>query len=337
MAPSEISEAREFTQRALKNRLARTDLRIYEVSATERLLGGPTRDWAQLEAELAYLAQSSAQALVQRAQQRGVERFVTQLKHEVAVRLEALQKPLNEQDAKLEAAETEIAQAERSIPMLFLENAEDQLRMDGDLEKRREAFLKAAVPRGKVELEKAMAASQVKGPALQTAGVPGARRIALTLLDVWSKELARLIEQSFREVMERMMPYAHDFVRKVSPSSMAAFKELRKAVDASAGPALPPALAEPTFRPSKIPEAVLWTEAGTKLQMDELAGYLRRLVDTSTILMARQARERYREKQRKLEGDLRQWMGDVASLANRALDRSRDMHRAGSEAVRAET
>src|SRR6185369_9954144 len=224
MAPSEISEAREFTQKALTNRLARSDLRLYEVSATERLLGGPTRDWAQLEAELAYLAQTSAQALVQRAQQRGVERFVTQLKHEVAVRLEALQKPLNEQDAKLEAAETEIAQAERSIPMLFLENAEDQLRMDGDLEKRREAFLKAAVPRGRAELEKAMVGSQVRGPALQTGGVQASRKIALTLLDVWSKELSRLIEANFREVMERMMPYAHDFVRRVSPSSMATFK-----------------------------------------------------------------------------------------------------------------
>ncbi|HEY8206595.1 MAG TPA: dynamin family protein [Myxococcaceae bacterium] len=337
MAPSEISEARDFTHRALATRLGRPDLRIFEVSATERLLGGPTRDWAQLEAELSYLAQSSAQALVQRAQQRGVERFAAQLKHEVDVRLEALQKPLHEQDAKLEAAESEIAQAERSIPMLFLENAEDQLRMDGDLEKRRDAFLRAAVPRGRAELERAMASSPVKGPALQTSGVPGARRIALTLLDVWSKELTRLIEQNFREVMERMIPYAHDFVRKASPSSMAAFKELRKAVDVSAGPPLPPALAEPTFRPSKIPEAVLWTEAGAKLQVEELAGYLRRLVDTSTILMARQARERYRDKQRKLEGDLRRWMGDVALLATRALERSRDMHRAGSEAVRSET
>lgn len=337
MAPSEISEAREFTQRALHARLARADVRIYEVSATERLLRGPSRDWSELEAELAYLAQGSAQALVQRAQQRGVERFAGVLKHEVAVRLEALQKPLHEQDAKLEAAETEIAQAERSIPMLFLENAEDQLRMDSDLERRREAFLKAAVPRGKAELEKALAGSQAKGPALQTGGVQASRKIALTLLDVWSKELARLIEANFGEVMERMMPYAHDFVRKVSPSSMAAFKELRKATDVTAGPVLAPALAEPTFRPSKIPEAVLWTEAGVKLQMEELAGYLRRLVDTSTILMSRQARERYREKQRKLEADLRAWMADVASLATRALERSRDMHRAGSEAVRAET
>ncbi|HYV45685.1 MAG TPA: dynamin family protein [Myxococcaceae bacterium] len=337
MAPSEISEAREFTQRALGSRLARADLRIYQVSATERLLGKATRDWAELEAELAYLAQSSAQALVQRAQQRGVERFAALLKHEVAVRLEALQKPLHEQDAKLEAAESEIVQAERSIPMLFLENAEDQLRMDSDLERRRDAFLKAAVPRARVELEKALAAAQVKGPALQTSGVQASRKIALTLLDVWSKELSRLIEANFREVMERMIPYAHDFVRRVSPSSMATFKELRKAVDVTAGPALPPALAEPTFRPSKIPEAVLWTEAGVKLQVDELAGYLRRLVDTSSILMSRQARERYREKQRKLEGDLRAWMADVASLATRALERSRDMHRAGSEAVRAET
>jgi dynamin family protein len=337
MAPSEISEAREFTQRALGSRLARPDVRLYEVSATERLLRGPTRDWAELEAELSYLAQTSAQALVQRAQQRGVERFAGVLKHEVAVRLEALQKPLHEQDAKLEAAETEIAQAERSIPMLFLENAEDQLRMDSDLERRRDAFLNAAVPRARAELEKAMAGSQAKGPALQTGGVQASRRIALTLLDVWSKELARLIESNFREVMERMMPYAHDFVRKVSPSSMATFKELRKAVDVSAGPPLPPALAEPTFRPSKIPEAVLWTEAGVKLQMEELAGYLRRLVDTSSILMSRQARERYREKQRKLEADLRAWMGEVASVATRALERSRDMHRAGSEAVRAET
>jgi len=337
MAPSEVSEAREFTQRALVSRLSRKDLRIYEVSATERLLGGPTRDWAQLEGELAYLAQSSARALVQKAQQRGVERFVTLLKHEVDVRLEALQKPLNEQDAKLEAAESEIAQAERSIPALFLENAEDQLRMESDLERRREAFLKAAVPRGRAELDKALASAKERGPALQTAGVQQSRRIALTLLDVWSKELSRLIETNFREVLERMVPYAHDFVRKVSPSSMATFKELRKTVDTSAGPPLPPALAEPTFRPSKIPEAVLWTESGVKLQTDELAGYLRRLVDTSTILMARQARERYREKQRKLEADMRKWMEDVASVANRALERSRDMHRAGSEAVRTET
>jgi hypothetical protein len=193
------------------------------------------------------------------------------------------------------------------------------------------------VPRGRAELEKALAASQARGPALQTAGVQGARRIALTLLDVWSKELSRLIEANFGEAMERMLPYAHDFVRKVSPSSVATFKELRKTVDASAGPPLPPALAEPTFRPSKIPEAVLWTEAGVKLQADELAGYLRRLVDTSTILMSRQARERYREKQRQLEADVRRWMEDVASVATRALERSRDMHRAGTEAVRTET
>ena len=50
MAPSEVSEAREFTQRALSSRLTRHAVRIFEVSATERLLSGPTRDWSSWRA-----------------------------------------------------------------------------------------------------------------------------------------------------------------------------------------------------------------------------------------------------------------------------------------------
>jgi hypothetical protein len=306
------------------------------VSSTERLLGGPTREWDHLEASLTDLALSSAQVLVKRAQHRGAERFVSLLKHEVNVRLEALQKPVSQQESRLDATESELAQAERSIPLLFMENAADQLRVEVELERRRTAFIKAAAPRGRAELEKALAASRERGAALQGAGVNAGRRIALALLDVLSRELTKLVDDSTDETTEQVLPYARDFLKRVSPSATGTFKELKHSLRGVEAPPLIPALAEPTFRPSKVPDAVLWTEAGAKLQLEELAGYLRRILETSSLLMTTHARERYRERQRGLEDQLRKWMADVTAVAARALERSRETHRAGLPAVQAE-
>jgi GTP-binding protein EngB required for normal cell division len=86
-ALSDLSEAREVTARALGQRLGRAEVRLHEISATERLQGEPTRDWSPLEDELTALAQRSAQALVARAQVRGVKRLVQKLRGEVEARL----------------------------------------------------------------------------------------------------------------------------------------------------------------------------------------------------------------------------------------------------------
>ena len=45
------------------------------VSATERLLSGPTRDWEKLESALDRLARESGASLVREAEQRAISGF----------------------------------------------------------------------------------------------------------------------------------------------------------------------------------------------------------------------------------------------------------------------
>src|ERR1022692_2853810 len=122
----ERAEAVKFTREILEKRLHRPMGEVFEVSAAERMENqGPLRDWEKLLASLHHLVDDSGRNLVRAACDRGLQRLSEQLLAIISEDRDALQRPIEESERRIELMRKTINEAERSMHELsFLFMAE---------------------------------------------------------------------------------------------------------------------------------------------------------------------------------------------------------------------
>jgi len=110
----ERSEARVFAERILAEKLGRP-VTVLEVSASEQQSGtGPARDWPVLRDRLVTLAKQSGATLVHAAEDRGAQNFGKGIIRELTEHRDALLRPLEESQRRLDDLRACVAEAERS-------------------------------------------------------------------------------------------------------------------------------------------------------------------------------------------------------------------------------
>ena len=124
----ERAAAAKFTREILEKRLHRPMGEVFEVSAAERMENrGPLRDWEKLLASLHRLVEDSGRNLVRAACDRGLQRLSEQLLAIISEDRDALQRPIEESERRIELMKETISEAERSMRELnFLFMAEQQ-------------------------------------------------------------------------------------------------------------------------------------------------------------------------------------------------------------------
>jgi GTP-binding protein EngB required for normal cell division len=122
----ERAAAAKFTREILEKRLHRPMGEVFEVSAAERMENrGPLRDWEKLLASLHHLVEDSGRNLVRAACDRGLQRLSEQLLAIISEDRDALQRPIEESERRIELMKETINEAERSMRELdFLFMAE---------------------------------------------------------------------------------------------------------------------------------------------------------------------------------------------------------------------
>ncbi len=119
--------------------------KVFEVSAAERMENrGPLRDWERLLASLQCLVDDSGRNIVRAACDRGLQRLSEQVLAIISEDRDALQRPIEESERRIELMKETISEAERSMRELSFLFMAEQHRISDLFGERHKQFFSSA-------------------------------------------------------------------------------------------------------------------------------------------------------------------------------------------------
>jgi len=340
----ELNEADKFTRRVLKNRTNLDGLRLFDVSATERLAGqGPAQGWPKLVDALGDLAHQSGSDLVRAAEERGLALLSQRLHHHLDEQRGALLRPVEESEQRVEALRACVSEAERALSDLGHLFTAEQERLGRIWSDRQDAFLTRAKPAARAELAKAIRAVEVRrGPALREKAIHLADEISRKWLDEWRAEAQPAAEAMYVEAMRRFADLANGFLAKLA-SADSTMTGLARTVEPETGF---------TYRSrlyyTSLMTLTTQTPAGWFLDLvrsrerqlralDRQVGeYLETLIYANSNRIVGDFDDRVTESRRSFQSKIRSALGEVTTSAESALARAKECRAQGSQAVQQE-
>ena len=347
LAPDELNEAHRFTETLLTARLSKP-VQVLEISALERLqTGRATRDWSELTRQLERLASDGGAELVARAAVREAGILVTRLRRQFNEERDALVRPVEESEQRLQNLRRCAANAEQSLVELsHLLNAEQERlmrRFDDD----RDRFVKCAVPELVRQLDEHiehMANARPQSRSRQRRDtIETAAEIAEAQVRAWMESERNLAEAAYAAVTQRFAEQANAFLDR-----------LRHSGEFPEG-ALPPALIPETglrarsrfhfgwFMHQASPS--LWTWLADRFRRADsrrastrkaAIAFAEHSLEANANRVVNDFYDRMVESRRSVESALRRTLREVVGCAERAAERASLTRREGAAAIHAE-
>jgi len=341
----ESNEAARFTERILKERLGARASPLLMVSATERLLSGPTRDWEKLESSLARLARESGASLVCAAEERAIARLLSRLVAEIDEQRDALVRPVAESEQRIGNLTASVAEAGRSMANLgYLLMAEVD-RLTKKFGEDREGFLSSALEPGERELvaEIDAAAAEASRRPLRARARDAAAGIARRHLDAWLASEQPAAEALYRGAAERFLALGNEFLRRfvehaeLGPETFPAEMGPEAGFRAKSRLFYTELLAVAQASPfSWVLDRFRTPGALRRAVGRDAAAYLERLLSSNSARIQNDLIERVRESRRRLEAEIRSRLSEAVQSAVSALERAKARHAEGEASVAAE-
>jgi Dynamin family len=334
---------KSFTTTAVEKRLGRSVGPIYEVSAEERLQSrGPERDWAKLIVMLETLVRESGRSLVQTAGVRGLHRLSEELLVITLEEREALERPIEESERRVESLRNTISQAEQSLrDMGYLFMAEQQHLSDMFLDQRKR-FVQAALPKAEAELsEELKQLSRYFGPRFRRRAMRAAQVIAERHVLPWLEDEQARAEQEYGRVELRFVNIANDFQKRLSESAVPELARMPNALDSDEGFRSPSRftfeyllrVSVPASPLRYIADVVLGVVGATSIIERDAREFLDHLMDMNSTRVQSDVVNRVQESRGLLEVEIRKLLHEVSRIAERALGRARMAKEQGASAV----
>jgi GTP-binding protein EngB required for normal cell division len=344
VSPSECREARVFSEHVLAEHLHQQAKPILEVSAAERLSGGqPARDWDRLVDVLESLAREFGGGLVQAAEERGLRLLVARLQHELVEARDALTRPIEESERRVEALRRCAAEAEHAMNDLGYLLTAEQERLAKTFNARKDAFLRRTISDARRELSDELQGLSGRRSSLRSQGVDLAQDISRRWLDRWRTEEQPVAERLYRQAAERFVELANQFLERLATSGEPALAALPQSMGAEVG-----------FRvKSRLYYTGLWRRIGGSVfrwladwfrsregllrAIDRDTGeYLEALLYTNASRIENDLSDQVLESRRLLESEIRGYLREIHGSAERALSRARMRLSEGSDAANAD-
>jgi predicted GTPase len=345
VSDSDRQAAKDFTRRTLEKRLKRSVGFIYEISAQERVENrGPQRDWEKLTETLAKLVRESGRDLVRVAGARGLRRVSEQLLTIIGEERDALTRPLEESERRIQGLRLTITEAERSSRELgFLFTAEQRRLSDIFLDQRKE-FLVEAMRQAMDEFEAALRRlSHHFGPRFRRDAMRAAQILAEKhVLPLLEKEEIRA-EDEYREVAARFTRIANDFLERLSHSGGCEFARLPHALDSDKGFRVRSRFTFERLLNVSLPASPLRYVADSLLGLvgasfvieREAKEFLQHLIDMNSARVQSDVVDRVAESRSRLEVEIRKTLHEVMRIAERAAENARKAKAEGAAVVEA--
>lgn len=344
VSEAERAEAKAFSERVLAGRLRRSPGPILEVSAAERLEGAAsTRDWDALREALARLSRESGAALVRAAEERGVPLLVGRLLRDLDEERDALSRPLEESERRIEDLRRCVADAERAMNDLACLFTAEEERLAKGFAARKEAFLAATLEDARRELAEELRRLDVRRPAPREHATRLAQEVSRRWLDRWRAEEQPAAEALYRQAAERFVDLANRFLERLAASGEPALATLPHGIGPEVGFRVRSRLYYTQLWPLASGSPFRWiadllrSRAGLLRAIGRDTGtYLDRLIYTNGTRIENDFNDRVLESRRSLESEVRARLREVSASAERALERARARLSEGSVAVGAQ-
>jgi len=341
----ERAAAVRFTRKLLEKRLQRPAGPVFEVSAAERLENrGPERDWGGLVETLGELVEGSGRSLMRAACERGLERLGEQLLVVISEEREALERPVEESEARIAAMKESLTGAERSMRELgFLFTAE-QHHLSDTLAQRHRTFLASVSPQASSELDEALhAASRGMGPSYRRRVMCEAQEVARRHVLPWLQTEQIEVEKEYREVARRFVQAGNDFLKKLAEAGVREIARMPHALDPEAGFRIRSRftfhdlidIAQPASPLRWVADSILGLVGAHGVIENDARQFLMHLLETNCTRVQSDILNRVQESRSRLEVEIRKLLHEIRRIADQALTHARTARAEGAPAIQA--
>jgi GTP-binding protein EngB required for normal cell division len=340
---AERAAAAEFTREVLEKSLHRSMGDVFEVSAVERMENrGPLRDWDKLLAGLRHLVDDSGRNLIRGTCDRGLERLGEQLLVIISEDCDALQRPIEESERRIQLMKETIHEAERSMRELnFLFMAEQQ-RISDLLVERHQSFFHNAWTQSETEFtEELSAVPNGFGPHYRRRLMQLAQTISRHKVTPWLKLEQEEGERQYRGTAIRFTEMGNSFLKKLADAGLSELTRMPHALDLEKGFRVRSRftfldyieIAQPASPLRWLADVFLPFVGGRKLIVNEAREFLQHLLEVNSARVQNDILERIQESRGLLEVEIRKLLHEISRIAEQALERARQVKEEGTPAV----
>jgi GTP-binding protein EngB required for normal cell division len=339
----ERAAAAKFTREILEKRLHRPMGEVFEVSAAERAENrGPLRDWEKLLASFHHLVEDSGRNLVRAACDRGLQRLSEQLLAIIQEDRDALQRPIEESERRIELMRETINEAERSmreLDYLFMAELHRISDLFGD---RHKQFFAAAWTESETEFgEELPSVALGFGPHYRRRVMHLAQEISRRRVMPWLKPEQEEGERQYRAVALRFVEMGNNFLKKLVDAGLSELTRMPHALDPEKGFRIRSMfIFEDFIGTAQPPSPLRWLAdvflplvGARKVITNEAREFLKYLLEINSARVQNDVLNRIQESRDRLQVEIRKLLQEISRIAEQALDRARKVKEEGTPAV----
>ena len=339
----ERAAAAKFTREILEKRLHRPMGEVFEVSAAERMESrSPLRDWGKLLTSLYDLVEDSGRNLVRAACDRGLQRLSEQLLAIISEDRDALQRPIEESERRIEIMKETINEAERSmreLDYLFMAVLHRISDLFGD---RHKQFFATAWMESETEFGEELPSVPLGfGPHYRRRVMHLAQEISRRRVMPWLKPEQEEGERQYRAVALRFVEMGNNFLKKLVDAGLSELTRMPHALDPEKGFRIRSRFifedfigtAQPPSPLRWLADVLLPLVGARRVITNEAREFLQHLLEINSARVQNNVLNRIQESRDRLEVEIRKLLHEISRIAEQALDRARKVKEEGTPAV----
>jgi hypothetical protein len=316
---------------------------VFEVSAAERMENrGPLRDWERLLASLHHLVEDSGRNLVRAACDRGLQRLSEQLLAIISEDRDALQRPIEESERRIEVMKETINEAERSmreLDYLFMAELHRISDLFGD---RHRQFFRSAWTESETEFDKELPSLLLGfGPPYRRRVMHLAQEISRRRVTPWLKTEQEEGERQYRAVALRFVEMGNNFLKRLADAGLGELTRMPHALDPEKGFRVRSMFyfedfigtAQPPSPLRWLADVFLPLVGARNLITSDAREFLQHLLEVNSSRVQNDVLNRIQESRDRLQAEIRKLLHEVRRIAEQALNRARKVKEEGAPAV----
>jgi predicted GTPase len=339
----ERAAAAKFTRDVLEKRLHRPMGDVFEVSASERMENrGPLRDWGKLLASLHLLVDDSGRNLVRAACDRGIQRLSEQLLAIISEDRDALLRPVEESERRIELMKETVDDAERSMRELNFLFMAEQNRISDLFGDRHRQFFGSTWIESEAEFNHALLAVPLGfGPHYRRRVMHLAQEISRRKVTPWLKPEQEEGERQYRAVATRFVEMGNNFLKKLADAGLSELTRMPHALDPEKGFRVRSSFhfedfigtAQPPSPLRWLADVLLPLVGARRVITKESREFLQHLLEVNSSRVQNDVLNRIQDSRGRLEAEIRRLLHEISRIAQQALDRARKVKEEGTPAV----
>jgi hypothetical protein len=273
---------------------------------------------------------------------RGLRRIADQLLRIICEERDALLRPVEESERRINSMRSTIADAQRSVLDLAYLLIAEQHRLSRVFADHRQEFLVTRRQSSQEELERALGRVTARsGPRFRREAMRAAQQIARRQLTPWLAAEETNAEEAFRTAVHRFVDLGNDFLRRLAEAGVPELASMPKPLDAEQGFRTRSRfyfhdmieLAQPASPVRLIADLVLEMVGARRLIAQDAHEFLERRLEINTMRVQGDVDKRVADSKSRLETNIRILLHEVSAVAERALLHARSTQKAGASAV----